>query len=63
MTIKLPKPSILDWFLHFIGKKRGVYIPTKVYENHGQYVFAVCKKDNIGQADAKLIFGNILPLA
>lgn len=50
MTIKLPKPNIFDKFLHFIGKKRGVFIPTKVNENYGQYVYTIGKKENFWKA-------------
>lgn len=50
MTIKLPKPSILDRCLRFVGKKRGVCIPVKAYENHGQYVFTICKKESFWKA-------------
>ena len=50
MTIKLPEPNIFDRFLHFIGKKRGVFIPTKAYENYGQYVYTIGKKENFWNA-------------
>ena len=50
MTIKLSEPNIFDQFLNFLGKKRGVFIPTKAYENHGQYVYAVGKKESFLKA-------------
>ncbi|MEA3361179.1 MAG: hypothetical protein U9R17_17475 [Thermodesulfobacteriota bacterium] len=50
MTIKLPQPNILDRFLHFIGKKRGIIIPTKAYRNYGQYVYATGKKESFWKA-------------
>jgi len=50
MTIKLPEPNIFDRVLHFIGKKRGVFIPTTEYENYGQYSYAVGKKENFLKA-------------
>ena len=50
MTIKLSEPNIFDQFLNFLGKKRGVFIPTKAYEDYGQYVYAVAKKENYWKA-------------
>lgn len=50
MTIKLPEPNIFDKFLHVIGKKRGVFIPTKVHEKYGQYVYTIGKKENFWNA-------------
>lgn len=50
MTIKLPEPNILDKFLHFIGKKRGVFIPTKVHEKYGPYGYTIGKKENFWNA-------------
>jgi hypothetical protein len=50
MTIKLPETNIFDMFLHLIGKKRGVFIPNKAYNNYGHHVYAIGKKESFWKA-------------
>jgi len=50
MTLKFPEPNMLDKFLHFIGKRRGVTIPANLYKNYGQYVYAKANKESFWKA-------------
>lgn len=50
MTIKVPQPNAFDKILKYLGKKRAVFIPENAYEKHGQYVYALCKKENFCKA-------------
>ena len=50
MTIKVPPLSIFDKFLYFIGKTRGVFIPTKVHSEYGQHVYAISIKESFWKA-------------
>ena len=50
MTIKLPQPSIGDKILKLLGKKRGVKVPSEVYEKFGPYVYAVAQKESFWKA-------------
>jgi len=33
-----------------MGKKRGVFFPTKVHADYGQYVYTIGKKENFWKA-------------
>lgn len=50
MTIKLPEPNMFDQLLYFIGKKRGVILPTKIDKDYGQYAYGIGKKENFWKA-------------
>ena len=50
MTIKVLKPTIGDRILAFLGKKRGVIVPTDVYEKHGLYAYAKAKRESFWKA-------------
>lgn len=50
MTIKLPRPNLIDRFLRVIGKKRGVFIPMKPYEINRQHIYAVGIKESVLKA-------------
>ena len=50
MTIKLPQPSIGDKILKLLGKKRGVKLPSEVYEKFGPYVYAAAQKEPFWKA-------------
>lgn len=44
MTTRIPKPSILDYLLRAMGKKRAVYIGP-LEDNINQYAYKVAKKE------------------
>jgi hypothetical protein len=46
MTINFPQPGFWDRFLRKIGKRRGVYVPSKTYEKFGPYIFATARKES-----------------
>ena len=50
MTIKLPQPSIGDKILKLLGKKRGVKVPSEVYEKFGPYVYVTAQKESFWKA-------------
>jgi len=50
MTVKIPKPNFFDKLLKFLGKKRGVIVPTNAYEKYGQYVYASCQRESFWKA-------------
>jgi hypothetical protein len=50
MTIKLPQPSMGDKILKLLGKKRGIKVPSEVYERFGPYVYATAKKEPFWKA-------------
>ena len=50
MTVKIPKPNFFDKLLNFLGKKRGVIVPTNAYEKYGQYVYASCQRESFWKA-------------
>lgn len=50
MTVKLPRPNLIDWLLRAIGKKRGVIIPMKTYEINRQHIYAVGMKECVLKA-------------
>jgi hypothetical protein len=50
MTVKFPEPNIFDKFLRSIGRKRGVIIPTKVYEKYGQHAYVVFQRESLWKA-------------
>lgn len=64
MTIKLPDPSVLDSFLYFLRKRRGVVIPKESYRNHGSYAYVTGQKESFFKAlfrpkNASLPYGMI----
>ena len=50
MTIKLPQPSMGDKILKLLGKKRGVKVPSEVYEKFGPYVYVMAQKESFWKA-------------
>ena len=50
MTFKFPKQNILDKILRFLGKKRGVIIPTETYDKFSPYVYVKARKENFWKA-------------
>jgi hypothetical protein len=50
MTIRMPEANILDRFLKFLGKKRGVGFPGKIYEKFGPYAYANAPKESFWKA-------------
>ena len=46
MTIKIPKANLADKILRSMGKKRGIILPSGVYEKFGPYTYSVAKKEN-----------------
>jgi len=45
MTIKIPKVGLADKILRLIGKKRGIILPSGVYEKFGPYTYSVAQKE------------------
>ena len=50
MTIRKPKPDVLDYILRFFGKKRAVYIPPNVYKEFGPHPIILPKKESFIKA-------------
>ena len=42
----MPNPTIGDWILNILGKKRGVILPVESYEKSGPYVYSKAVKEN-----------------
>ena len=42
----MPKAGFADKILRLMGKKRGVILPSGVYEKFGPYTYSVAKKEN-----------------
>jgi len=49
MTIRIPKPSLADMFLNFLGKKRAVHLPTNLGK-FGPYYQATGIKESFWKA-------------
>ena len=50
MTIKMPGPTIGDWILKSLGKRRGVIIPSDSYNKFGPYLTLKVEKENFWKA-------------
>ena len=50
MTIRLPDQSIFDRVLKYLGKKRGVIVPTEAYEKFGHYSYVKAYKESFWKA-------------
>jgi hypothetical protein len=50
MTTRVPKQNLADKVLIFLGKKRGVIMPTDVYQEFGPYVIAHAKRESFWKA-------------
>jgi len=46
MTIKIPNANLADKLLKLMGKKRGIILPSGIYEKFGLYTYSVAKKEN-----------------
>lgn len=50
MTIKHQEPNILDRLLKIIGKKRGIIVPSDIYEKFGPYIYFEAKRESFWKA-------------